>query len=186
MDDVYHRENFLSKEDFLKLNQTMLSRYKRVLNMDKLQRFHTNEVVATRENASTPEDIAVILGPHINKVVGLIRDTIISEFGLINPKLGSAWYLYMGHEKQVGLHVDGAISRIPGSTPEKCYSFGIYAHTEWEDTWGGEWQTEHEKYTVRPNTLLGWKRSVPHSVAPITHGDPDRLRLLLVTSWSVE
>ena len=185
--DIFFKENFLSDDDFMAFNKLMLSRYPRVKALDWRNRKEGYPVpFRTQEMAKTEEQISLILGVHVNKVVKLIEQALYTDFGFSKVEFGSAWYAYMPPGTRVKTHVDGTVGSIPHVPEENCYSLGLYTHTVWEEDWGGEWSSEQGDYAATPNLLLGWNRTIPHQVKVTNQPDENMLRMVLITSWGLE
>lgn len=197
MDDVYHNENFLPSELFSDLNATMLKRYrvhKGVANSQKptINNIELNELddyslfSPDLSAANVNYYLSLRVGVPGLKTVRFLRDAITNEFNMSNPVFGNAWFIYFTNKDSCGWHIDRNIANIPDSVPENSYTFCLYTHAAWEDSWGGKYQTKLQQYSVKPNTLIGCRRSIEHSITPITHNNPELLRMVFVSSWKVD
>lgn len=182
---IYLKDNFLSSEDFDKLNATMLQKFKMTHGQDKISQLNPYAAIRNRNACTTPTEIALQLGSFVVNIVDKIEHSLRNDFGFTTLKFGSAWYIYLTNERGVDWHIDGT-STASVTGLEEGYTFGLYTHSRWDEDWGGELEITDESFLPTPNRLLGWPRDIRHRVAKINHNDPSYLRMALLTSWVTE
>ncbi len=183
------QDDFLSIDKFQELNTCILNRFnttlkehtnwcrKTYLSLDQLP-------IRTRIEPVEDEDytrIQFLLGLPIVSITKRIQEYMINELQVKDPKPFSVWIQYMNSNHAVGKHLDGSVRN---SSLDKSFTSLLYAHTQWEDSWGGEVIVEDTSYLPKPNRLVVYSRDKRHGVNPILHRNNDYYRLFLGVSWS--
>jgi hypothetical protein len=187
------QDNFLSTDKFQELNTCILNRFNTTLREHTIWCSETYpgkpiqlavKQLPIRTRFELIEDytrLEFLLGLTIVSITKSIQEYIINHLQVKNPKPSSVWFQYMHYKQLVEKHLDGAIG---GKSLNKSFTSLLYAHTQWEDTWGGEVDIEDQSYLPKPNRLIVYSRDNKHGVSPILHKNDDYYRLFLGVSWS--
>ncbi len=189
------QDDFLSTDNFQELNTCILNRFNTTLKEHTIwcsENFPEKPVqlvvrqlpIRTRFESFGDEDytrLEFLLGLPIVSITKIIQQYMINELQIKNPKPSSIWFQYMHNKQIVRKHLDGALG---GNSLSKSFTSLLYAHEQWEDTWGGEVYIADQSYLPKPNRLVIYSRDNPHGVNPIHHKNDDYYRLFLGVSWS--
>jgi hypothetical protein len=192
------RDNFLSTGEFQELNTCILNRFNTTLKEHTIQCGETfpkipiqlvlNQLPIRTHLELVEEDekedynrIHFLLGLPIVSSMKIIQEYMINELQIKKPKPSSVWIQYMHNKHRLGKHLDGAIR---GRSLNKSLTSLLYAHEQWEDTWGGEFDIADHSYLPKPNRLIVYSRDNSHGVNPILHKNDNYYRLFLGVSWS--
>jgi hypothetical protein len=188
MNLFFHKDNFLSTEDFTELNTLGIRRFSLIEKEDTRSKIHTQSPIRSRDiqlpaghTALTPE-LTLRYGKIAAAAVDQTYQYLVNEVKIIQPELATIWFGYMTPEKQLEFHCDGPVRDVP---IERCITTCLYIHEFWEEAWGGEVESiEGTKFLPEPNRLIVWSRDVIHRVAKITTDELPFRRTIMATTWT--
>ena len=163
------KDNFLSSDAFQELNTRILNRFDASLREHIIKsgrNFYPKQAIMSRIEPVEDEDYTrthILLGlPAISATKS------VQEY--MNPKPRSIWFQYTNSTHHVARHIDDPVR---SSSSEKSFTTLLYAHAQWEDTWGGEIVIEDDSYLPKPNRLILYSRDNWHGVNPILNDNND-------------
>ena len=182
---ITYFDDFLDQSTFTELNERMLKRFSNSLIQDS--RFNTDSVAVRISNINFLRGDIIgpqhFLGKVVMPILEQIKTFLPTEIGGINPQAYSVWFQYMNKYQGVSKHFDGTVNNRP---EKQSYSAFLYAHSEWEDDWGGELCVNSAEVLPKPNRLIVYSRDEEHWVNEVVHSNDEYQRMFFGSSWSLD
>ena len=183
---ITYFDDFLDQSTFTELNERMLKRFSKNLRQD-VGSFNTDNSAVRVRSTSTNNNFIQSAGLLGSKVVipilEQIKTFLPTKIGGINPQAYSVWFQYMNKYQGVNKHFDGTVNNRP---KKQSYSAFLYAHSEWEDDWGGELCVNSAEVLPKPNRLIVYSRDEEHWVNEVVHSNDEYQRMFFGSSWSLD
>lgn len=190
MNLFFYKDNFLSADDFNKLNQLSIRRYPMIEKEDKYARQNPFHPIRSRDqqlpagHTSVPPELSLRYGNITVKAIDQIYQFLINDAQVIKPELATVWFAYMNPGQYLDFHCDGPVRDVP---VERCVTVCLYIHEHWEEDWGGEIESEEgTKFLPMSNRLIVWSRDVIHRVADIKTTELPFKRAIMASTWTTE
>lgn len=167
---LYIEDNFLTESEFRSLNDAALKHSTKKRNLYQDNNGWSEGCVDLKNNLVMP---LVKFGKWQEPIIERLK-VLVEQFVKPHPIIENVWFNYAQGAYIIPRHTDIITTNDPADLMKKSFKIFIYAHEQWEESWGGKLCFDAQEIVPVPNRLVMYTMDEAHWTTPIT---TDALRI---------